>query len=80
MSNLRKGRVALSILGFRAMRDGDPRVGVWGLGADGFHRLYSHHHVNITTTGSEERGVLGIGSRPLPVEILPSCQYIYCVM
>ena len=33
--------------------------------------------VCLLPTGSEERGVLGVGS--IPVAILPSCQYLKCI-
>ena len=36
-----------------------------------FHYTF-HYSLNLLPTGSEDRGVLGIGS--IPVTILPSCQ------
>ena len=33
-----------------------------------------HKAISLLPTGSEDRGVFGVGS--MPVEILPSCQYM----
>ena len=36
------------------------------------HIIYGQ--IYLLPTGSEEREVSGVGSRPIPVAILPSCQ------
>ena len=49
------------------------RMSRGGGGGGGTRSLkVGHHFENLLPTGSEQRGVLGVGS--IPVAILPSCQ------
>ena len=40
--------------------------------------IYQYDYYDLLPTGSEERGILEVGS--VPVAMLPTCQYNYCII